>query len=161
MSQKTACEIIESQTDDYVRFPMSVQLVKSSNLRQMFMSVFPCPFSLWNYRISDRWIMSVFPCPFSLWNHQISDRWIMSVYTLMFLRTVLPFHSHFRLHLRSSVDVFTFPHWRGLLCRTLLSCHLFLRLKEIQKRCNAVLMRQLLRHVFCASSLNNILQALT
>ena len=154
------------------RWIMSVQLLKSSNLTQInhvrsaceiikSRTDESCPFSFRNLKITDRWIMSVFTFPFSFWNRQISHRWIMSVYTLVFWRPIFLFHSHFRLRLRCIVDVFAFPQLRGLLCCTLLGVHLFHGLKEIYKHGNALLVRQLLRHMFCAYSLDNTLQALT
>ena len=80
MSQKTACEIIKSRTDESCPF----RLWNHQISERCIMSVFPCRFSLWNHRISDRLITSVFTCPFSLRNHHISDRWIMSVFQCSF-----------------------------------------------------------------------------
>ena len=143
-----------------VRFHISVQLVKSSNSTDDW-----CPFS--PVRSSCEIIESQTDelCPFSPVRSSCetieSQTDESCPFTHMSWRPILLFFSHFPPHLRSSVDVFTFPHSRGLLYCALPSCHLFRRLKEIQKRGNAVLMRQLLRHIYCAYSLNNTLQALT
>jgi hypothetical protein len=40
----------------------------------------------------------------------------LRIYTLIYLTPVLLCHSHFDPRLRSSVDVYTFPHLRGFVC---------------------------------------------